>query len=88
MFKTIAKTVGVTIITILSLSIIHILSSNLYSQLCSPMEFMSIFTTPFMSQSYHCTAIRYVVDTTASNMNAWLITLGSSILACVPSPKV
>lgn len=87
MFRFISKTVIVVSITMLLLSLTHILSSKLYNDICVPFTLLSVFTTPFMSQSFHCVSLRYITELTASNMNTLLLTIGTTIVSYIPDMK-
>ena len=58
---------------------LHFIASNLYSELCTHISIMGFITSPFLTLSPQCQALRWVIQTGANTINNMWIVLGTFI---------
>lgn len=64
----------------------HYSATHAYAQLCTPLSFMGLAMSPFVSGSPHCRALRWCIVNGTSNIDAMWIGLGTWALSFLLFP--
>jgi hypothetical protein len=55
----------------------HYMAAHLYTRFCTPWTWFGFVTSPFMTMSPHCTALRWCISNGATHINNLWISMGA-----------
>jgi len=64
-------------------SVSHYIAPRLYIYLCVPSTILGFIMTPFASTMPHCKALRWVISTSADNINAMIVLFGTWLIMVI-----
>ena len=71
------------ILLYVTLIIVHFVSSNLYSRMCTSQTLQGLFMSPFLVPAPHCEGLRWLVYHGALRINGMWLLIGSQVVNLV-----